>query len=187
MTQNDAENAEAKIGVVVSKTISLQTTHDPDAEDENVVLNVTATGGLTPTIEAKSIEIDDDETQTYVFKVTTDKPKEGSPINVTLRADPAHVNDSLALTLHSSNPKYGHDQTADGRHHQLQYTPGRRADCGHTAHERRQPRRGLVYADRVFWSGGELDGAGLGHDRRGGHQRAARGRGDGGRQGRDDP
>ena len=110
--QNDAENAEAKIGVVVSKTISLQTTQDPDAEDENVVLDVTATGGLTPQIAAKEIEIDDDETQTYVFKVTTDKPKEGSPINVTLRADPAHVNDDLDLTLHSSDPKYGHDQTA---------------------------------------------------------------------------
>ena len=111
--QNEAENAEPKIGEVVSKTISLQTTHDPDAEDENVVLNISFAGGsaLNPSIEAKSIEIADDETQTYVFKVTTDKPKEGSPINVTLRADPAHVNDDLDLTLHSSNPKYGHDQT----------------------------------------------------------------------------
>ena len=111
--QNDAGNAEDRIGVVVSKTISLQTTHDPDAEDENVVLNISFAGGsaLNPDIEAKSIEIDDDETQTYVFKVTTDKPKEGSPINVTLRADPAHVNDDLDLTLHSSDPKYGHDQT----------------------------------------------------------------------------
>ena len=102
---------EPKIGEVVSKTISLQTTHDPDAEDENVVLTVGASGGLNPTIEAKSIKIDDDETQTYVFKVTTDKPKEGSPINVTLRADPVHVNDDLELTLHSSSPKYSHDQT----------------------------------------------------------------------------
>ena len=101
---------EAKTSVV-SQTISLQTTHDPDAEDENVVLNVTASGDLSPSITDKSIKIDDDETQTYVFKVTTDKPEEGSPINVTLRADPAHVNDSLALTLHSSNPKYSHNLT----------------------------------------------------------------------------
>ena len=114
--QNEAENAEPKIGVVVSKTISLQTTHDPDAEDENVVLNINFAGGsaLNPSIEAKSIEIADDETQTYVFKVTTDKPKEGSPINVTLRADPAHVNDDLDLTLHSSNPKYTVAVAADG-------------------------------------------------------------------------
>ena len=79
---------------------------DPDADDENVVLDVTASGSLTPTIDDINLKIDDDETQTYVFKVTTDKPKEGSPINVTLRADPAHVNDSLALTLHSDNAKY---------------------------------------------------------------------------------
>ncbi len=104
--QNDAMNAEAKIGVVVSKTISLQTTHDPDAEDENVVLDIGVTGGLTSTIDDIDLEIEDDETQTYVFKVTTDKPKEGSPINVTLRADPVHVNDELALTLHSDNQKY---------------------------------------------------------------------------------
>ena len=110
--QNADMNAEPKIGVVVSKTISLQTTHDPDAEDENVFLTVSATGGLSPSIESKEIEIDDDETQTYVFKVTTDKPKEGSPINVTLRADPAHVNDSLELTLYSSNPKYGQNKPA---------------------------------------------------------------------------
>ena len=100
-----------KSGEVVSKTISLQTTHDPDAEDENVVLDVTVSGDLTSTIDDIDLEIDDDETQTYVFKVTTDKPKEGNPINVTLRADPAHVNDDLELTLHSSDPKYGHDQT----------------------------------------------------------------------------
>ena len=101
-------DGEAKIGVVVSKTISLQTTQDPDAEDENVVLNASASGGLTPTIDPKSITIDDDEPQTYVFKVaTTPKPTEGTAIAVTLRADPAHVDDSVALTLHSSDPKYG--------------------------------------------------------------------------------
>ena len=97
---------EPKIGEVVSQTISLQTTHDPDAEDENVVLDVTVSGDLTSIIDNINLEIEDDETQTYVFKVTTEKPTEGSPINVTLRADPVHVNDDLDLTLHSDNQKY---------------------------------------------------------------------------------
>ena len=103
--QNDTVDAEAKTSVV-SRTISLQTTQDPDAEDENVVLNVTVGGNLSADVANKSIKIEDDETQTYVFKVTTEDPEEGMPINVTLRADPQHVNDDLALTLHSSDPKY---------------------------------------------------------------------------------
>ena len=99
---------EAKIGEVVSQTISLQTTHDPDAEDENVVLVISfaVDSALDPAIDNIDLEIADDETQTYVFKVTTEDPKEGSPINVTLRADPVHVNDDLDLTLHSDNQKY---------------------------------------------------------------------------------
>ena len=90
----------------VSKTVSLQTTHDPDAEDENVVLNVSASGGLNPSIEAKSTKIDDDETQTYVLTVTTEDPKEGSDIDVTLRADPEHDDGSVEMTLHLDDPKY---------------------------------------------------------------------------------
>ena len=102
---------EAKTSTV-SRTISLQTTHDPDAEDENVVLAAAAGGGLEPVIETKSIKIDDDETQTYVLAVTTKEPKEAAAINVSLRADPVHVNDSAALTLHLDDPKYSHDQSA---------------------------------------------------------------------------
>ena len=85
----------------------MQTTQDPDAEDENVVLDIDVTGGLTPTIDDIDLKIDDDETQTYVFKVTTEDPEEGMPIAVTLRADPQHVNDDLDLTLHSDKAKYG--------------------------------------------------------------------------------
>ena len=73
-----AADVEAKTSVV-TKTISLQTTHDPDAEDENVVLDIDFPGGsaLTPTIDNIALKIDDDETQNYVFKVTTEDPKEG--------------------------------------------------------------------------------------------------------------
>ena len=91
----------------VTGRVSLQTTHDPDAENEDVVIDASAAGGLTPTLDAKGIEIDDDEPQTYVFKVSTQDPKEGpDAIAVTLRADPAHVDDNLPLTLHSDDPKY---------------------------------------------------------------------------------
>ena len=90
----------------ITKSVSLQTTQDPDAEDENVVLMVAVDGGLTSAVVNKSIKIDDAETQTYVFKVTTDDPEEGMPIVVTLRADPAHVNDDLELTLHLDDPDY---------------------------------------------------------------------------------
>ena len=107
----ETEGGAAKTSVV-TKTISLQTTNDPDAEDENVVLNIMVTGGLTSAVDNKSIKIDDDETQTYVFKVTTEKPTEGSPIALTLRADPAHANDTVMLTLHSDDPKYTHNQEA---------------------------------------------------------------------------
>ena len=96
---------EAKTSTV-SGTISLQTTHDADAEDENVVLSVGASGGLSPSIDDLSIKIDDDETQTYVLTVTTKEPKEAAAINVSLRADPAHEDGSVELTLHSSDPKY---------------------------------------------------------------------------------
>ena len=90
----------------LTKSVSLQTTQDPDAEDEVVGLSVDVTDGLLSEVADKSIKIEDDETQTYVFKVTTEDPEEGMPIGVTLRADPVHVNDSVALTLHSDNPKY---------------------------------------------------------------------------------
>ena len=91
---------------VVTRTISLQTTHDPDAEDEKVGMTVLVTGALTSKIRPQNITIDDDETQTYVLAVTTKEPKEAAAINVSLRADPAHEDGSVELTLHSSDPKY---------------------------------------------------------------------------------
>ena len=96
---------EAKTSVV-TRTISLQTTHDPDAEDEKVGMTASATGGLKPILEPEMITIEDDETQTYVLTVTTKEPKEAAAINVSLRADPAHEDGSVELTLHSSDPKY---------------------------------------------------------------------------------
>ena len=102
----------------------VQTNHDPDAEDETItlgqtlgnvgqLLNAAAGGGAldedadNPT----SFDIEDDETQTYVLDVETDDPEEGMDINVTLKAEPAHVDDALMLTLHSDNAKYILDET----------------------------------------------------------------------------
>ena len=103
-----------------SGTIRVPTTHDPDAEDENFTVGFTVNAGgiqdaddtdlpAAPAEAPDELTIEDDETQTYVFDVTTDDPEEGTnPIAVTLRADPAHAdeNASIALTLHSSDAKY---------------------------------------------------------------------------------
>ena len=51
----------------ISGTILLQTIPDPDAEDETIVLEVSASGGLAISDEPKSrVTLDDDETQSYV-------------------------------------------------------------------------------------------------------------------------
>ena len=104
-----------------SGAIRVPTTQDADAEDEKFTLSFTLTepGGVDADADGADIAlaaddyptaltIDDDETQTYVFDVTTDDPEEGTDIAVTLRADPAHADDdaSIELTLHSSDAKY---------------------------------------------------------------------------------
>ena len=110
-----------------SGTIRVPTTHDADAEDEKFTLSFTPDAGGVNVSAAEdaddialatgsptALTIDDDETQTYVFDVTTKEPKEGTdPIAVTLRADPAHADDdaSIVLTLHSSDAKYTLSET----------------------------------------------------------------------------
>ena len=92
-----------------SKTISLPTLHDNDAEDENFTLAfgnvpgqtgffVAATGdGTDDTVSLaaantpNSLTIDDDEAQGYTLTSTTRNPTEGSPITVDLKAAPPHV------------------------------------------------------------------------------------------------
>ena len=92
-----------------SKTISLPTLHDNDAEDENFTLAfgdvsgqtgffVAATGdGTDDTVSLaaantpNSLTIDDDEAQGYTLTSTTRNPTEGSPITVDLKAAPPHA------------------------------------------------------------------------------------------------
>lgn len=102
-----------------SGSIVLQTTHDADAEDENFTLafSADAVGGLVVSAEdgataitladgsPTALTIDDDETQTYVLELVAGQTiTEGDVANVTLKAVPDHVDASLALTLHSSDP-----------------------------------------------------------------------------------
>ena len=104
-----------------SGTIRIPTTQDADAENEKFTLEFTASvagvdadaaGAADIALAAAdyptALTIDDDETQTYVFDVTTKDPKEGDVVAVNLRADPAHadVSASIVLTLHSSDAKY---------------------------------------------------------------------------------
>ena len=121
---NNATGATEAITSTQSGTVIVQTHHDTDAEDETIGLTygaslgnvgalMNAVGGEPLSRDANdvdtspaSFEIEDDETQTYVLDVDTDDPKEDAAIAVILKADPAHVDDFLVLTLHSSNGKY---------------------------------------------------------------------------------
>ena len=72
----------------VSGTILLQTNHDPDAEDETVVLAIAASGGLsiaagsgTREEPLRTVTVADDETQSYVLALTPDAaPPGGGPV-----------------------------------------------------------------------------------------------------------
>ena len=103
----------------VSGTIPLQTIHDPDAEDETIVLAIGASGGGfsiaaggQPGNEPRqNVILDDDETQSYVLALVPGAapPREGAPFDVAVRADPAHVDDSKTLTLQIDDSEYGLD------------------------------------------------------------------------------
>ena len=99
----------------VSGTIPLQTIHDPDAEDETIVLAVEASGGGFSIAAGRGsgeeprhpVILDDDETQSYVLALARgEAPREGAPFDIVARADPAHVDDSKTLTLQIDDDEY---------------------------------------------------------------------------------
>ena len=102
----------------IAGTILLQTNHDPDAEDETVVLAIGASGGGI-SIEAGSgsgeeprqtVTLDDDETQSHALALASGvAPREGAAFGVTVRAAPAHVDDSQTLTLQVDDTSYSLD------------------------------------------------------------------------------
>ena len=99
----------------VSGTIPLQTIHDPDAEDETIVLATGASGGgfsiAAGNEPRRKVTLDDDETQSYVLALVPGAapPREGAPFDVAVRADPAHVDGSQTLTLQIDDSEYGLD------------------------------------------------------------------------------
>ena len=115
-----ANTTDAPVTATQTAILIVQTNHDPDAEDETITLNYTLMGegtllnavggeGLAEAADnPRTFDIEDDETQTYVFTVTTEDPdpKEGLPIAVTLKADPTHVDGAAVLTLHLDDPGY---------------------------------------------------------------------------------
>ena len=102
----------------VSGTILLQTLHDPDAEDEKVVLAISASGGdvsISPgrgpgQEPRKPVTLVDDETQSYVLALAPGPaPREGAPFDVVVRAAPDHVDDEKTLTLQIDDGEYALD------------------------------------------------------------------------------
>ena len=109
----------------VSGTIPLQTIHDPDAEDETIMLAVEASGGGFSILAGRGsgeepwtpVTLEDDETQSYVLALAPgEAPREGAPFDIVARADPAHVDGSKTLTLQVDDDEYtlDTDRTAGG-------------------------------------------------------------------------
>ena len=99
----------------VSGSIPLETNHDPDAEDETVVLAIDASGGgfsIGPGSQAdgeprRTVILDDDEVQSYVLAPAPGAaPREGRAFDVVVSADPAHVDDRKTLTLQIDGTGY---------------------------------------------------------------------------------
>ena len=92
-------------------TITVRANEDADAEHERVLVSGAASGGgnaPTPAPTPVSFTILDDETQTYVLTLndrihtSTNPPREGEDIEVTLKAKPVHYEGGSTLTLHLS-------------------------------------------------------------------------------------
>ena len=90
-------------------TITVRANEDADAEHERVMVSGAASGGgraSTPAPTPASFSILDDETQTYILSLndrthtSSNPPREGEDIEVTLEAKPAHYEGGSTLTLH---------------------------------------------------------------------------------------
>ena len=135
----------------VSGTILLQTNHDPDAEDETVVLAITASGGISIAAgdrageePLRTVTVDDDETQSYVLALTPGAaPREGVPFDVTVRADPEHVDGSETLTLQIRETGYSLDTDDSTERRSVVGHPRRRQPVvhggDHASRQRQEP------------------------------------------------
>ena len=121
-----ANRGTAPVHTTVTGTLTIQTIHDPDAEDEDFTWTFTLgpVGGLVESLtgegepdtnerlenaatgDATAFTIDDDETQTYVLAVSpaSQKPAEGTGVMVSLSAMPKHEDGSETLTVNIDKP-----------------------------------------------------------------------------------
>ena len=115
----------------VSGTIPLQTNHDPDAEDETVVLAISAdgdgisisAGSETGNEPRRTVTIDDDETQSYVVALARGAtPREGAAFDLVVSADPVHVDNRKTLTLQIDGAGYVLDTDAEESGNQITET-----------------------------------------------------------------
>ena len=107
-----AENTESTArSRTATGTITVRANDDRDAEHERVLVSGAASGGgnaPTPSPAPVSFSILDDETQYYVLTLndrihtSSNPPREGEDIEVTLRARPAHFEGGSTLTLQLS-------------------------------------------------------------------------------------
>ncbi|MCY4508845.1 MAG: hypothetical protein OXG35_18095, partial [Acidobacteria bacterium] len=120
-----ANTTNSPVAHTVSGSIPLQTNHDPDAEDETVVLRIEASDGLSISDEPpQTVTIDDDETQSYVVALAPGAaPREGAAaFDLVVSADPVHVDDEKTLTLQIDDRDYVLDTDADEPGNQIANT-----------------------------------------------------------------
>ena len=93
-----------------SASINLTAGLDPDAENEEFTITFTVTGvsGTAPGPFQKLVRIKDAQTQTYVLepKASDSLREGGDTLEVTLKAEPPHVDYSRNLLVHVDNPLY---------------------------------------------------------------------------------
>ena len=119
-----ATGATASAFFSATGTIEVRTTEDDEAEDDrfDLAFTLTSPGGLgiaaddttaisLPTAgtagNPNTLTIEDGDPQNYVLTVTTTAPKEGMPIEATVKADPPHEDGSSAVTLEISDDMGG--------------------------------------------------------------------------------
>ncbi len=111
-------------GVMRSGSVVLQTAHDDDAENEDLMVSFTITDSFTdaeggdvdaPIETSRNVRIADNETQTYVLTAVPGKALvEGGTVDATLRAVPPHEDLSRSFTLHVDNALYVLQQVVAG-------------------------------------------------------------------------
>ena len=87
-------------------SVEIQTNADNDAENEAFVLTFDPSGGGLTTDIARTITIDDKETQSFEWELLTSNPTEGQAATVTLTAEPSPYDLTWTANLSVSRAGY---------------------------------------------------------------------------------